>query len=195
MSPVPSILIQRLIMQRCQFPTTLLNGSVVKRIPFGGEAWEQLPPIDEKCDRCPARRGQYHLSGCASESCPSCEGFLADCPCEAPLDKDLRIKPKTPETSARAEAARIISQQARQRLPPNPRLLQAQLTVRSQHPTTIINGRIYERIRAIVPCEECWVLAGQFHHQRCCSEQCPSCRGALQTCSCDAPLDFKLEWN
>ncbi len=66
----------------------------------------------------------------------------------------------------------------------------------------LVNGQLYEPIRwgqetgrfAIYPrtiagaCDSCRAPRGGVHHHGCCIEQCPSCRGQIFGCECDADI-------
>jgi hypothetical protein len=40
-----------------------------------------------------------------------------------------------------------------------------------------------------LPCHDCNVMVGQFHHRNCDLEQCPACAGQLLSCECGAVED------
>lgn len=71
----------------------------------------------------------------------------------------------------------------------------------SCHPTVIINGSRFVRIRYGDPndlhpefadqqeCPDCACKRGMIHHWMCDMERCPNCGGQLLSCDCDVWTD------
>jgi hypothetical protein len=56
-----------------------LNGSRFGRVPYGAERSRHRG--DGPCPDCAVIKGEYHVTGCDGEECPSCHAQLVTCAC------------------------------------------------------------------------------------------------------------------
>lgn len=77
------------IAQAQREPFYRLNGSLVRRVPYGEEQtdWDAA---NRACHDCRVLRGELHVPGCDVEECPACGGQVFMCECSFDEDDEGR---------------------------------------------------------------------------------------------------------
>ena len=81
---------------------TMADGRVLPRVRYGDEPGD-WGADGHPCHDCRAVKGQYHVSSCGVERCPSCGGQFACCDCD--LEDVVPVPAEKPKPKSRSRTA------------------------------------------------------------------------------------------